>query len=189
MRKLTVVSAFTAVAVAASLGLAGCSSSGSGSTVIKVSYEKTSATPQLDNVLQAAKKTFESEHKGVTIDLEPVNAGDTDYETKLALSQRTAATAPDVFYEDTSNIQADQAAGYLLKLDPYLAKWSDWSQFTAAAKKAGAGTDGTYGVPLGVDARVIWYDKPVLQKAGIALPWQPKTWQDILDTAAKIKAK
>lgn len=171
------------------LASTGCSSKGSSeATTLKIAYESTDAFTAMNDLFTKVKPEFEKAHPGVTVKLEPIKANDDDYKTKVQLSQRSADTAPDVFYEDSYNIQADASAGYLLKLDKYLAEWADWSQFSAAAKAAGAGSDGTYAVPLGVDTRVIWYSKPLLEKAGVALPWQPKNWQDVLDVAAKVKA-
>ena len=44
-------------------------------------------------------------------------------------------------------------------------------------------------VPDDTDTRGIWYNKQLLQKAGIPVPWQPKTWADVIAAARKIKAK
>ncbi len=184
-----IVIAISLAAIAA-LGLSACSAATpSADKTIKIVYEKTDSFTALDTLFASAKAEFEKSHPGVTVKLQPVAADDNDYKTKLALSQRSAETAPDVFYEDTANVRSDAAAGYLLKLDDYLAKWKDWSQFNAGAKLAGAGDDGSiYSVSLGTDTRVIWYNKNVLKAAGISTPWQPKTWDEILAAARKIKA-
>ncbi|MBT8160345.1 MULTISPECIES: extracellular solute-binding protein [Arthrobacter] len=156
---------------------------------IKVVYQKTDSFTALDKVFKDAKQEFEAANAGVTVDLQPIQANDDDYGTKLALAQRSPDTAPDVFYEDTFKVRSDVDAGYLLKLDDKLATWSDWSTFNEGAKAAGRGDDGgIYAVPLGTDTRAIWYNKTVLQKAGIPVPWQPKTWDDILSAARKMKA-
>ncbi len=156
---------------------------------LKIVYQKSDSFTALDAVMQDAKKEFEAANSSVTVNLEPIQANDDDYGTKLALAQRSPDTAPDVFYEDTFKVRSDVDAGYLLKLDSYLEKWDDWSQFNEAAKAAGRADDGgIYAVPLGTDTRAIWYNKAVLQKAGIPVPWQPKTWEDILSTARAIKA-
>ena len=183
------------IATIASLALVGCSPSGpssgqtKGNQTLKVVYEKTDSFTALDTLFKTVKTEFEKTHKGVTVDLQPVAADDDNYKLKLALSQRSAETAPDVFYEDTTNVRSDADAGYLLNLDKYVAKWADWSKFNAGAKNAGAGDNGSiYSVSLGTDTRVIWYNKNVLEKAGVSTPWQPKSWADILDTARKIKA-
>lgn len=156
---------------------------------LKIVYQKTDSFTALDDVFKAAKEEFEAANSGVTVQLEPIQANDDDYGTKLALSHRSAETAPDVFYEDTFKVRSDVDAGYLLKLDEHLASWPDWANFTEAAKAAGRADDGgIYAVPLGTDTRAIWYNKTVLQKAGIAVPWQPKTWDEILTAARKMKA-
>lgn len=181
-----------AVAVAAMVALSGCgmSSASADANTIKVMYYKTDSFVRFDALMKTVKAKIEKENPGTTVELQPVTANDNDYKTKLALAQRSAETAPDVFYEDSSQIRADADAGYLLNLDSYLAKWDDWqNDFSDAAKKVGKGKDGTYAVPLSTDTRVIWYNKRVFQKAGIVVPWQPKSWQDILDTAATIKKK
>ena len=178
------------LAVIAALGLSACSAGGESSAkTIKIVYEKTDSFTALDTLFTSVKAEFEKKNPGVTVELQPIAADDNDYKTKLALSQRSAETAPDVFYEDTTNVRSDADAGYLLNLDKYVAKWTDWSQFNDGAKLAGAGDDGSiYSVSLGTDTRVIWYNKNVLKAAGIATPWQPKTWDDILSAARKIKA-
>lgn len=156
---------------------------------IKIVYQKTDSFTALDKVFKDAKQEFEAANAGVTVNLQPIQANDDDYGTKLALTQRSPDTAPDVFYEDTFKVRSDVDAGYLLKLDGQLATWDQWSKFNESAKAAGRGDDGgIYAVPLGTDTRAIWYNKKVLQKAGIPLPWQPKTWDDILTAARKMKA-
>ncbi|WGM18788.1 extracellular solute-binding protein [Paenarthrobacter sp. OM7] len=186
-RKFAAIASATAVLVAAS----SCSPApdAAGNKTLKIVYQKTDAFTALDAVMQDAKKEFEAANSGVAVELQPIQANDDDYGTKLALAQRSAETAPDVFYEDTFKVRSDVDAGYLLKLDGYLEKWDDWSLFNEAAKAAGRADDGSiYAVPLGTDTRAIWYNKAVLQKAGISLPWQPKTWDDILTTARAVKA-
>ncbi|MFJ4261965.1 extracellular solute-binding protein [Paenarthrobacter nicotinovorans] len=180
------------IAVAAALlGVTSCSATPEAAQdkTLKIVYQKTDAFTALDLVMQDAKKEFEAANSGVTVDLQPIQANDDDYGTKLALAQRSPDTAPDVFYEDTFKVRSDVDAGYLLKLDSYLEAWDEWGKFSEAAKAAGRADDGgIYAVPLGTDTRAIWYNKAVLQKAGIPVPWQPQSWEDILTMARKVKA-
>lgn len=184
-------SLISGVAAAAILAVPACAAGTDGAEdrVLKIAYQKTDSFAAVDNMLTAAKKDFEAANPGVTVEMQPIMANDEDYGTKLALALRSPETAPDVFYEDSFRVRADAAAGYLLKLDERLAAWEDWTAFSDAAKTAGAGDDGgTYAVPLGTDTRAIWYNKNVLQGAGIEVPWQPKTWDDILTAARTMKA-
>ncbi len=160
-----------------------------GSKTLKVVYQKTDSFTALETMFQAAKQEFEAANQGVTVELQPIQGNDDDYGTKLALALRSPSTAPDVFYEDTFKVRSDVDADYLLKLDSHLEGWEDWDKFDDGAKAAGRADDGgTYAVPLGTDTRAIWYNRKVFEAAGITLPWQPRNWQDILDTARKIKA-
>ncbi|WP_350002489.1 extracellular solute-binding protein [Pseudarthrobacter sp. WHRI 8279] len=176
---------------AAMVALAACSPGdpGGSSKTLKVAYQKTDSFTALDTMLQTAKQEFEAANQGVTVELQPIQANDDDYGTKLALALRSPSTAPDVFYEDTFKVRSDVDAGYLLKLDSHLEGWEEWDTFDDGAKAAGRADDGgTYAVPLGTDTRAIWYNRKVLEAAGVTLPWEPRSWQDILDTARKIKA-
>jgi multiple sugar transport system substrate-binding protein len=175
------------VAVAAMIGLTGCSASTGGSHSLKVVYLD-SGQAAMTTYMKGVAKDFEAQHKGVNVDLVPIKAVEADFYTKLALMNRSASTAPDVLWEDTFQIKSDAAAGYLAPLDNDVKKWSDWSQFVGNAKSAGVGSDGKlYGIPIGTDTQALWYNKAILAKAGVALPWKPTSWADVLSVAKKIK--
>lgn len=187
MKRILSVVAVAAVAAAA---LTGCTSGGdSGDKTIKVAYQKFGTFTQMDDQMKSVKKQYEAAHKGTTVKLIPIQAAENDYYTKLSLMNRSASTAPDVLYEDTFLIKSDASAGYLAPLDSYVSKWKDWNKFPDNAKQAGEGEDGKlYGISMGTDTRALWYNKDLLSKAGVTVPWQPKTWQDVLDAAKKVKA-
>ncbi|TFD87117.1 extracellular solute-binding protein [Cryobacterium lactosi] len=189
--KKTLLSVVSLGAVAA-LALSGCSAGGSEteSQTIKVAYQKFGSFVQVDNHMKAVKKAFEAANEGLTVELVPIEAQENDYATKLALMNKSAATAPDVMYEDTFRVQSDSDAGYLAPLDEYTSEWEDWDSFYDNAKNAGLGSDGkTYGIPMGTDTRAIWYNKDLFAEAGLPVPFEPKTWEDVLDAAATVKAE
>jgi multiple sugar transport system substrate-binding protein len=171
----------------------GASASGGAAAVtgtVNVSFDKFGASTIQADFLAATAKQFEAKYPNAKISLQPIVAAENDYYTKLELAMRSPRTSPDVVYEDTFLINADIAAGYLTALDDNLANWADWSQFKPTAKTAAQGLDGkTYGIPDGTDTRALWYNKKLLAKAGIAVPWQPKSWADILSAAKTIKSK
>lgn len=186
----------TAAGVSAALAFAvtGCGVSlegGSTGKTIEVVYEQ-----QLDstnkvqaNFLASMVKGFEKANPGTTVRLVPVTADENDYYTKIELMMRSSATAPDLVYEDTATLSSDVTSGYLKPLDNDITTWSGWDQVSPAAKAA-VTTDGkVYGVPDTTDTRGIWYNKQLFAKAGIPVPWQPKTWADVVDAAKLIKAK
>jgi multiple sugar transport system substrate-binding protein len=188
MRRTLTIAALAALALT---GTVACSSGGGNSAkTITVAYQKFGSFVQLDNEMKKVKGEYEKAHSGYTVKLVPIEAPENDYYTKLSLMNRSPSTAPDVMYEDTFLVNTDIQAGFLAPVDDYLAKWPDWSQFSATSKTAAKAQDGkTYGVPMGTDTRALWYNKDLFTKAGLTVPWQPKTWDDVLAAARTIKAK
>ncbi|TDC10358.1 extracellular solute-binding protein [Nonomuraea longispora] len=175
--------------------VAGCGAdteqNASGSKELEVLYKVEPTWPHLEKMLTDAKKQYEAAHSGVTVKLTPVQGNNEAYYTKLALLNRSPDSAPDVYLHDTFQVNADVAAGKLAPLDDYLATWPDWKeQFPDSVKQAAKGGDGKiYGVPISTDTRGLWYQKDVFAKAGLPVPWEPKTWNDVLTAARTIKQK
>lgn len=165
---------------------AGCSAARSPDS-IKVVYLD-DGNPSMVAYMAGVTRDFQAAHPEARVDLQAVKATAADYYTKVALMNRSPSTAPDVIYEDSFQLKADASAGYLQPLDPYLARWQDWPRFIDAAREGGQGEDGKqYGVPTGTDVQLLWYRKDLLRKAGIDLPWRPRTWDDVLAAARAVK--
>lgn len=190
MRQNTRALATIAAVLAVAGSLTACSGGAARSAdSIKVVYLD-DGNAAMTTYMKGVTKDFEAAHPKAKVDLQPIKATESDFYTKIALMNRSASTAPDVIWEDTFQIKADAAAGYLAPLTSYLAKWADWSKFIAAGKAGGVGADGKqYGVPVGTDTQGLWYNKSILQQAGVTVPWQPKTWADVLAAAQAVKAK
>jgi multiple sugar transport system substrate-binding protein len=173
--------------------LSACGSdSGSDPDTVEISYKQSTdnSIRVMDTYLEDIKQQFEKANPDKKVKLVPIKAPDSEYYTKLQQMLRSPKTAPDLVYEDTFLINSDITSGYLKPLDPYLDKWDDWGQFIDTAKSAAQGQDGkTYGVPDGTDTRGLWFDKGIFAKAGLPADWQPKTWDDVLDAARRIKEK
>ncbi|TGA91364.1 extracellular solute-binding protein [Streptomyces sp. MZ04] len=181
----------TALVAAGTLTACG-GDSGDDPDTVKVSFKQSTDNQikVMDTFLADVKKQFEKENPGKKVKLVPIKAPDSEYYTKLQQMMRSPKTAPDLVYEDTFLINSDITSGYLKPLDPYLDKWKDWDQFIDTSKSAAKAADGkTYGVPDGTDTRGLWFSKAIFKKAGLPADWQPKSWDDILDTARTIKKK
>ena len=72
-------------------------------------------------------------------------------------------------------------------MDKYLQGSSWFSQYPTVIKNEGKIGDHIYAVSAGENNNALYYDKAFLQKAGIKVPWQPKTWADIITAAKAIK--
>lgn len=188
--KLSLVLAALTIAAASAFanGQKQAASSTSGPSITVV-YEQTGGGHQYADWFQSLKNQYEKMYPGRKVVIQPINATENQYYTKLDLMQQSQRTAPDVLVEDTFLVNSDASAGYLLSLNKYVQSWPQWNaDFYHAMQKAAESTSGTvYGVPFNTDTRGIWYDKPMLQKLGYSIPWQPKSWNDVLAVARKVK--
>jgi multiple sugar transport system substrate-binding protein len=194
MKKLTGKAASAIALVALAFCVAGpAMAQGSASAkdvVLKFTYKQASSTDPLEKWMKdkGIVEQFEAANPGVKIQLSPIPSSEGDYATLLALQLSSVKTAPDLFMEDTYMTATDAASGYLACLDGYLSKWPEWSKYLDGTKAAVKGADGKYyGIPISTDSRGIWYSYKALKDAGIKTPWQPKSWDDVLDAARKIK--
>jgi ABC-type glycerol-3-phosphate transport system substrate-binding protein len=46
-----------------------------------------------------------------------------------------------------------------------------------------------YGIPVGTDGRVLFFNKKLFAKAGLPTDWQPKSWDEVLQAGRQLKAK
>jgi multiple sugar transport system substrate-binding protein len=66
-------------------------------------------------------------------------------------------------------------------------QWDGWSHISPGIKAIMEFQGEVYGIARGTDVRQVFYRKDIFEKAGIALPWQPTSWDDVLATARQLK--
>lgn len=197
--KKKLLSTVLCAAMVASLA-AGCgndsqddSSSGtsSGKTKLTIVYNDSGDTGEDGYMYNWIMQTYESWDRAdeVELDVQPIVATDSDYVTKVQTLVQDDSTCPDLFFEDTFQLNTDVAAGYVANITDYVEAWDEWDSAIIEALKEGTkGTDGdTYAVPVSTDVRELWYNKDVFEEAGLGREWQPESWQDILDACAAIQ--
>lgn len=136
---------------------------------------------------QTVGDAYMAENPGTKIEYIEIVSG-SDMYTKITMMMQSGQTSPDIITEDGFMIHSDAAAGYLEPLDDYLMDWEDLSLFESAILDGGKGEDGKqYGIPMSTDVQGIWYDKNLMEAAGVAVPFEPKTWDDVMGAAKKIK--
>ena len=129
----------------------------------------------------------------VELEIEEVYGSSSDFLTKMQLEISAENTCPDIFWEDSFQLTADVAAGYVADISPYLADWEAWNDGTVveAMKTQVTIGDGVYGIPSTTDARGLIYNKTVMIEAGILNSydeeWQPATWEELLSDLRTIK--
>jgi len=130
--------------------------------------------------------------KKVTVQYVGSGANDEDYKTRLVLDLKSGSGA-DVVDVDGPWIGEFVQAGYLKPLDqlvgPEVDSWDGWAQIPKAISDMATVDGKRYGVPVGTDGRVLYFNKKLFQQAGLPADWQPKSWNDILTAARQLKAK
>ncbi|MER6942430.1 extracellular solute-binding protein [Nonomuraea sp. NPDC000554] len=189
-----------AVLAVSSLGLAACGqSSGSGDTI-----ELTIAQNAIAGGKNAAAADFiakwvipqfeaaeKAKGKDVKVKFVPSGVDDEQYKTKLSLDLKSGKGA-DVI--DIDGIWAGEfaEAGYIKPLSDVVGadadKWDGWQQIPESVQGLATYNGKKYALPIGTDGRVLYFNKSLLQKAGLPADWQPKSWQEILDAGTKLKS-
>lgn len=135
----------------------------------------------------------EQKKKGVDakVTFQPNGVDDAEYKTKISLDLSTGGGA-DVVSLDGIWVGEFAEAGYIAPLEDTVGKdaakgWSGWDQIKPAVQQLTSYKDKLYGIPDGTDGRIIYYNKSLFKQAGLPTDWQPKSWEEILSTAEKLK--
>lgn len=108
------------------------------------------------------------------------------YDQRIAVDL-AAGTAADVNVIDSFMVAELASAGYLAPLEGALSSWDQFAAYMPGLIDVVSYSGSVYALPTDTDVRMLWYDKSVFEAAGIAMPWTPATWQDVLDTAQILK--
>ncbi|MFC4555713.1 extracellular solute-binding protein [Georgenia faecalis] len=126
----------------------------------------------------------------VTVTFEPNGVDDEQYKTKLALDLQSEGGA-DVIAMDGIWVGEFAEAGYIAPLTDVAGDdvddWEGWEQMSEAVQQAAAFDDERYGIPMGADGRVLYFNKTLFEQAGLPTDWEPTSWEDILEAARALK--
>jgi len=131
-------------------------------------------------------KEWDAMNPNVTVKLVELPSPDGPYREKLVLDL-ASGQGPDVYLADTFWFGEFAEAGYLADLTSLANAWDGWSQWIGAAKGAVTYKGKVYGLNRTTDVRPLYYRKDLVKKAGIETPWQPKSWDEMLEAARKLK--
>jgi multiple sugar transport system substrate-binding protein len=135
------------------------------------------------------KAAFEAKYPEAEVKLVPIPGGYTDIINKLSLLYRSPSTAPDVAQLPTPALGQFQSSGWLAPIDDKLATADWWKEFPAAIQSEGRFDGKVFAVSTGENDSQLYYNIDMFKKAGLPVPWQPKSWDDVLTAARAIKAK
>ncbi|MBB5791722.1 extracellular solute-binding protein [Jiangella mangrovi] len=202
----------TAGLLAAALVLAACGSDDDGGTAGGDPSQNADATEVTltitDNAIAGGKNsegaawvtdyvipefTAMQEAKGVdvTVEFEENGVDDEDYKTKIALDLQSGAGG-DIISIDGIWTGEFAEAGYIAPLTDIagdaVEDWDGWEQIPDAVQQAMSFDDQAYGIPVGTDGRVIYFNKELFAQAGLPEDWQPTSWDEILEAARSLAA-
>lgn len=170
------------VSAAAVLGMAACGGGGSSADDNTIVFWTNATAGDGRQYWEDFAAAFESEHEGVTVQIEAIQ--NEDYEGKLTTAMQDLGSGPDVFMTLGGQKDRDMiAAGQLMDLTD---KISDTVKTQMAAALDSVTYDGKiYGVPVTVQPGGIWYSKDLFAQAGITEV--PTTWEELMDACQKLK--
>ncbi len=119
---------------------------------------------------------------------EITTSSESEYYSKLDLTERSARTAPDVVFEDSFLVGSDASAGFLRPL-PQLQSWSGWKYYYPAMKSIVSYNSRVYGAMNSTDVQLAFYSHKLFKQAGLPATWQPRSWADVLSAARAIKRR
>lgn len=146
-----------------------------------VTYMNFSASGGHEKDLNTIVAAFEKANPGITVKVE--NVAYADYFTKLqtAVAGGTASDAFELNYENFVTYQSSGALAALAGVDGGTYRKSLFDAFTSGGKQ--------YGLPESFSDVVLFYNKDLFTKAGVAVPTATWTWADEKAAATKLTNK
>jgi multiple sugar transport system substrate-binding protein len=109
------------------------------------------------------------------------------FDTRIPLDL-SAGTAADVVAVDSFMVSELASSGYLEPLDALGGSWDQYQYYMKGIVDVVSYDGHVYALPTDTDVRMLWYSKALFAQAGIEVPWTPKSWDEVIAAAEKIKA-
>lgn len=152
---------------------------------VEITYYTFSAAPDHLKELDQMIQLFQAEHPNIKVKVEtaPFN----DYFTKLQ-TLIAGGTAPDVFELNYENFVTYADKGLLLDLSPMMKADTtlDPKVYSERANQAFSYNGMQLGLPATFSTVVLFYNKDLFDKAGVAYPTADWTWKDAVEAGKKL---
>ena len=129
-------------------------------------------------------KNFEAANPGTKVNL--IKLPSDGYQDRVALDL-SSGSAPDLIMVDSFLVAEYAGTGYLLPLDDMVKNWDQFQYYSKGLLDVASYNGKVYALPTDTDVRMLWYNRADFAKAGLPDPWAPKTWDDVLAAAQKLK--
>ena len=134
-------------------------------------------------------KQWKAADPSVKLTLLGTGGTDVDEMNKAAVLFRSPSETPCVIQLPTTYVGEFAGSGYLASLNSLVSGHNApafWTGMPKAVQQISTIHGTVYAVNAGNNDSGILYNKVMFKKAGIAVPWVPKTWQDIITAAEKV---
>jgi len=185
-RRITAIVAVATVLVAAACTAKGSGNSGNGAVTVEfVTVQQPTET--IPTILQSVMDGFATSHPGSTLKLTYVPQDQLDQKLQLLSAQDAL---PEMFFAPgTPAAQTDMAkSGKALNLEDALTQLGVFDKMDPTAAQIMRNQQGgkVYALPLELNIEGFWYNKKIFSDNSLQ---PPKTWDDLVTTAAALKAK
>jgi len=138
-----------------------------------------------EEVYKKMIEEFEAENPGIKVSMTVIPWA--DYWTKLQMALPTG-TGPDVFWLNHPNAVSYLPTGLIMDLEPNKDQLK-FENFNSIYYEPFVYNGDRYGVPIFFDSVILYYNKALFDKAGVAYPTDSWTWSDFLAAASKLTIK
>ncbi|MCQ6560528.1 ABC transporter substrate-binding protein [Paenibacillus mendelii] len=133
-----------------------------------------------------SKKIIDGFHaKYPNIKLEIEEAPWADFTTKI-ITRIAGNNPPDIWFQENAVILGYGARGVAENLEPYIKRDLKTEDYADALFSARTADGKVYGIPHGINAGALAYNKTIFQENKIPFPTDDWTYQDMIETAKKL---
>lgn len=139
------------------------------------------------DAVQATLDAFMDANPGVTVELEDYPFA--QYADAVEIKLGSSSSDYDVLLTDTTMVSAWAYQGWIAPVDEYFTE-EDKAKFAPALVEAGTFEGEFYSPPICNSCQVLWYNKDILEDAGLELPSSDPserlTWEEVVEMGQKI---
>lgn len=152
---------------------------------VQVPYAKPFRTP----IHETIAEEFMKQNPGIKVELRTAYA---NYDDAIQQVLRGAITGdlPDITYQGLNRQRVLVDRGLAAPLTPLIEKEANWEQrgYSGALMRVGTVGGKVYGMAFAISTPVAYYNLELVRKAGGDPERLPRTWDEVIALAAKIKA-
>lgn len=146
---------------------------------VEITFAGWGSTPEESKLLEELLADFEKQHPNIKVKHEVI----ADQYMDVIKTRLIGGKGPDVFYLDAIEAPALIETGVLEPLDRFITDDFDVDDFEKPMIQAFQQGNQTFGLPKGYSTLALFYNKKMLNKAGVQVP---QTWDELREASKKL---